>query len=81
MTCANASDTVTVRSVFIVGPDKKVKLMITYPASTGQNFDDILTRAVAVIDWHFSHGIWRFLHVDLKARRATYLQHRFSRPY
>ena len=32
----------TVRSVFIIGPDKKVKLMITYPASTGRNFDEIL---------------------------------------
>ena len=38
----NASDTLTVRSVFIVGPDKKVKLIITYPASTGRNFDEIL---------------------------------------
>ena len=38
----NASDTVTVRSVFVVGPDKKVKLMITYPQSTGRNFDEIL---------------------------------------
>ena len=38
----NASDTTTVRSVFIIGPDKKVKLMITYPASTGRNFDEIL---------------------------------------
>ncbi|MGH9095108.1 MAG: peroxiredoxin [Acidimicrobiales bacterium] len=38
----NASDTVTVRSVFIVGPDKKVKLMITYPQSTGRNFNEIL---------------------------------------
>jgi alkyl hydroperoxide reductase subunit AhpC len=38
----NASDTVTVRSVYVVGPDKKVKLMITYPASTGRNFDEIL---------------------------------------
>jgi alkyl hydroperoxide reductase subunit AhpC len=36
------SDVFTVRSVFIVGPDKKVKLMITYPASTGRNFDEIL---------------------------------------
>src|ERR1700704_1868108 len=34
----NASDTFTVRSVFVIGPDKKVKLMITYPASTGRNF-------------------------------------------
>jgi len=38
----NANDTMTVRSVFIIGPDKKVKLMITYPASTGRNFDEVL---------------------------------------
>jgi alkyl hydroperoxide reductase subunit AhpC len=38
----NASDTFTVRSVFIVGPDKKVKLSLTYPASTGRNFEEIL---------------------------------------
>jgi alkyl hydroperoxide reductase subunit AhpC len=38
----NASDTFTVRSVFVIGPDKKVKLSITYPASTGRNFDEIL---------------------------------------
>ena len=38
----NANDTLTVRSVFIIGPDKKVKLNITYPASTGRNFDEIL---------------------------------------
>ncbi len=38
----NASDTQTVRSVFIVGPDKKIKLNLTYPASTGRNFDEIL---------------------------------------
>ncbi len=38
----NAGDTVTVRSVFVVGPDKKVKLMITYPQSTGRNFAEIL---------------------------------------
>ena len=38
----NASDTLTVRSVFIIGPDKKVKLGISYPASTGRNFVEIL---------------------------------------
>jgi thioredoxin-dependent peroxiredoxin len=38
----NASDTATVRSVFVIGPDKKVKLTITYPMSTGRNFDEIL---------------------------------------
>ncbi|MCA9483988.1 MAG: peroxiredoxin [Nitrospina sp.] len=38
----NALDNMTVRSVFIVGPDKKVKLTLTYPASTGRNFDELL---------------------------------------
>ncbi len=38
----NANDTLTVRSVFIISPDKKVKLTLTYPASTGRNFDEIL---------------------------------------
>ncbi|MDP3556207.1 MAG: peroxiredoxin [Bacteroidota bacterium] len=38
----NASDKFTVRSVVIISPDKKVKLLITYPASTGRNFDEIL---------------------------------------
>lgn len=38
----NASDKFTVRSVVIIGPDKKVKLLITYPASTGRNFEEIL---------------------------------------
>ncbi len=38
----NASDTLTVRSVFVIGPDKKIKLTLTYPASTGRNFDEIL---------------------------------------
>lgn len=38
----NAADNMTVRSVFVIGPDKKIKLMITYPASTGRNFQEIL---------------------------------------
>ena len=38
----NANETFTVRSVFIIGPDKKIKLILTYPASTGRNFDEIL---------------------------------------
>lgn len=38
----NANDTLTVRSVFVIGPDNKVKLTLTYPASTGRNFDEIL---------------------------------------
>lgn len=38
----NASETFTVRSLFVIGPDKKVKLIITYPASTGRNFYEVL---------------------------------------
>ncbi|WP_279483883.1 peroxiredoxin [Aureimonas sp. SK2] len=38
----NASDTMTVRSVFVIGPDRRLKLSLTYPASTGRNFDEIL---------------------------------------
>lgn len=38
----NADDTQTVRSVFVIGPDNKVKLSLTYPASTGRNFDEIM---------------------------------------
>ncbi|NCO64501.1 MAG: peroxiredoxin [Flavobacteriales bacterium] len=38
----NASDKFTVRSVFVVGPDKKIKLIIVYPASTGRNFNELL---------------------------------------
>ncbi|HEU4828099.1 MAG TPA: peroxiredoxin [Gemmatimonadales bacterium] len=38
----NAGDTMTVRSVFVIGPDNKVKLSLTYPASTGRNFQELL---------------------------------------
>lgn len=38
----NANDKLTIRSVFIIGTDKKVKLIISYPASTGRNFDELL---------------------------------------
>jgi alkyl hydroperoxide reductase subunit AhpC len=38
----NSNENFTVRSVFIIGPDKKIKLMITYPASTGRNFEELL---------------------------------------
>ena len=38
----NASEKLTVRSVFVIGPDKKIKLTLTYPASTGRNFSELL---------------------------------------
>src|SRR4029078_8236019 len=37
-----AADNMTVRNVFVIGPDKKIKLMIVYPMSTGRNFDEVL---------------------------------------
>ena len=37
-----APDNATVRNVYVIGPDKKIKLMITYPMSTGRNFDEVL---------------------------------------
>ena len=48
------SDVFTVRSVFIIAPDKKVKLMITYPASTGRNFEEILRVIDSLHDANFS---------------------------
>jgi thioredoxin-dependent peroxiredoxin len=52
----NANDTFTVRSVFVIGPDKKVKLMITYPASTGRNFEEIL-RVIDSLQLTSSHSV------------------------
>lgn len=52
----NASDTMTVRSVFIIGPDKKVKLMLTYPASTGRDFNEIL-RAIDSLQLTANHKV------------------------
>ena len=52
----NASDTLTVRSVFVVGPDKKLKLTITYPASTGRNFAEIL-RAIDSLQLTAKHSV------------------------
>ena len=50
------ADNATVRSVFIVGPDKKIKLMLTYPMSTGRNFDEIL-RALDSIQLTAKHQV------------------------
>ena len=52
----NANDTLTVRSVFVIGPDKKVKLIITYPASTGRNFDEIL-RVIDSLQLTANHSV------------------------
>jgi len=52
----NASDTATVRSVFVVGPDKNVKLTLTYPQSTGRNFEEIL-RVIDSLQLTDSHSV------------------------
>ena len=52
----NALDTLTVRSVFVIGPDRKIKLMLTYPASTGRNFDEIL-RAIDSLQLTSKHSV------------------------
>lgn len=52
----NASEKATVRSVFIVGPDKKIKLTLTYPASTGRNFHEIL-RVIDSLQLTANHSV------------------------
>lgn len=52
----NANDTLTVRAVFIIGPDKKLKLTLTYPASTGRNFAEIL-RVVDSLQLTAKHSV------------------------
>ena len=52
----NADDKATVRSVFIIGPDKKIKLTLTYPASTGRNFREIL-RVIDSLQLTASHKV------------------------
>ncbi|MCG2578701.1 peroxiredoxin [Dechloromonas sp. XY25] len=51
-----AADNATVRSVFVIGPDKRIKLMLTYPMSTGRNFDEIL-RALDSIELTDKHKV------------------------
>jgi alkyl hydroperoxide reductase subunit AhpC len=52
----NASDTATVRSVFVIGPDHKVKLTLTYPASTGRNFRELL-RVIDSLQLTAAHSV------------------------
>ena len=88
----NANDALTVRSVFITGPDKKIKLMITYPASTGRNFDEVL-RVVDSLQLTAKHKLatpvnWRsgdeciiVPAVSDDEAKATFGDFRAERPY
>jgi thioredoxin-dependent peroxiredoxin len=51
-----AADNATVRTVFVIGPDKKIKLMLIYPMSTGRNFDEVL-RALDAIQLNAKHNV------------------------
>lgn len=53
---AQAADTMTVRSVFVIGPDKRIKLILTYPASTGRNFQELL-RAIDSLQLTAAHKV------------------------
>lgn len=52
----NASETFTVRSLFVIGPDKKIKLTLTYPASTGRNFTEVL-RVIDSLQLTANHSV------------------------
>jgi alkyl hydroperoxide reductase subunit AhpC len=51
-----AADNATVRNVFVIGPDKKIKLILTYPMSTGRNFEEIL-RAIDSLQLTANHSV------------------------
>lgn len=88
----NANNTLTVRSVFIVGPDKKVKLTLTYPASTGRNFDEIiraldslqLTSNYSVatpVDWKDGDDVIIPVAIDNNAAKEKFGDFKEHKPY
>jgi alkyl hydroperoxide reductase subunit AhpC len=88
----NANDTLTVRSVFVIGPDNKVKLTLTYPASTGRNFDELLrvidslqltsTYAIATpSDWKQGEDVIIGSSVTDEEARAKFPGFRAKKPY
>jgi thioredoxin-dependent peroxiredoxin len=88
----NASETATVRSLFIIGPDKKIKLIITYPASTGRNFNEVLRvidslqltakHSVATpADWKHGEDVIVSLSVPTEEAQKRFQDLRIVKPY
>lgn len=88
----NANDTQTVRSVFVVGPDNKIKLSLTYPASTGRNFDELLrvldslqltsNHAVATpADWQDGQDVIIGMGVSDEQAQAKFPGYEAKKPY
>jgi alkyl hydroperoxide reductase subunit AhpC len=88
----NADDTLTVRSVFVVGPDNKVKLTLTYPASTGRNFDEVLRvidslqltaghKVATPVNWKHGEDVIVVTAVSDEDAKAQHGELRVEKPY
>ncbi|MFN8343403.1 MAG: peroxiredoxin [Spirosomataceae bacterium] len=88
----NASEKATVRSVFVIGPDKKIKLMLTYPASTGRNFNELLrvidslqltayNQVATPADWKQGEDVIVVPAVSTEDARKKYSDLRIVKPY
>ena len=88
-----AADNQTVRTVFVIGPDKKIKLMIVYPMTTGRNFDEVLRvidsmqltarhKVATPVNWKYGDDVIIAGSVSDEEARKTYPQGwKSSKPY
>lgn len=88
----NASEKATVRSVFVIGPDKKIKLTLTYPASTGRNFNELLrvidslqltanSQVATPADWKAGEDVIVVPAVSTEDAQKKYSDLRIVKPY
>jgi thioredoxin-dependent peroxiredoxin len=88
----NASEKTTVRSVFVIGPDKKIKLTLTYPASTGRNFNELLrvidslqltayNQVATPADWKQGEDVIVIPAVSTEDAQKKYSDLRIIKPY
>ena len=88
----NASEKTTVRSVFVIGPDKKIKLTLTYPASTGRNFNELLrvidslqltayNQVATPADWQQGEDVIVIPAVSTEDAQKKYSDLRIVKPY